>query len=148
MKQTDTGGYDPQNNSVTERRHRSVKEVFKAMLLEATGGIGYYNALWGPGIVHAFDCVNNVDWADGHNPSVALTGTARSYDDNSFGFGQSVYYHVAKEVRDDAWMTPGQFGIWVGYSNRIKGGNKVVPVEWDGTDPAHKNNAHTKAMPC
>jgi hypothetical protein len=138
LGQTDTGGYDPKNNSLTERRHRSVKEVFKAMLLESTGGIGYYNALWGPGVVHAFDCVNNIDWHNGHNPSMELTGSKREYNDNSFVFGQSVNYHVAKERRDDVWMTSGQFAVWVGYSNRIKGGHVVVPVEWDSNSHLYK----------
>ena len=67
----------------------------RRLRLVATGGIGYYNALWGPGIVHAFDCVNSVDWHDGHNPGMALTGSKREYGNDSFVFGQPVKCHVA-----------------------------------------------------
>ena len=37
----------------------------------ATGGIGVYNALWGPGLKHANYCVNRVAWSDGRVPYTA-----------------------------------------------------------------------------
>ena len=46
---TNTGGYNPQANSRVERRHGSIKELFKACMFMATGGLPYYYALRGPG---------------------------------------------------------------------------------------------------
>ena len=48
----------PNNNSRTERRNRTLKECFKANHIMATGNIGVYDKLWGPGIKHANYCVN------------------------------------------------------------------------------------------
>ena len=46
IENTHTGGYNPQANSRVERRNKSIKQVFKASLLYATGGLPYYNSLY------------------------------------------------------------------------------------------------------
>ena len=50
----------PIANSRVERRHRSIKEIFRACMIMATGGLPYYYALWGPGIVYAMK-MNNIN---------------------------------------------------------------------------------------
>ena len=45
IRQTDTGGYRPTNNSRVERRIRMINEAFRASLLVATGGLTIYESL-------------------------------------------------------------------------------------------------------
>ena len=136
---TVTGGYRPTNNSRTERRNRTLKEAFKANLLMATGGIGVYNALWGPGLVHSNYCINRVQWADGRTPVQALTGNSYKFDKTQdYIFGQKVYYHKPEPTRADTWEASGGEAIWVGVSDQITGGHVVVPIKWDPKNNQYK----------
>ena len=68
IRQTDTGGYRPTNNSRVERRIRMINEAFRASLLVATGGLTIYESLWGPGLVQAMHSSNCSVWMDGRCP--------------------------------------------------------------------------------
>ena len=143
---TDTGGHRPNNNAHTERRNKKLKESFKAMLYNATGGIGVYNALWGRGIKHANYCVNRVPWNDGRVPYTLLTGEEYVFNPKrDMIFGQQVYYHVHKDARKDTWETPGREGIWVGVSDRITNGHIIVPITWNPSSNSYDlgNSIHT-----
>lgn len=132
IQQTNTGGYRPTNNSRVERRLRMVLESFRACLHEATGGEGYYDELWGVGLVHANACVNRATWGDGTCPYEALAGKPWSdAKGRRHVFGAKVEYHVKKERRGPKWQTPGQLGIWVGMSDTVLDGHVVVPIKID-----------------
>ena len=137
---TNTGGYNPQANSRVERRHRSIKELFKACMFMATGGLPYYYSLWGPGIKYAMYMVNINDDSDGRNYYKALTGKDYNYKigKHDLAFGQQVYYHTDPAQRGDAWDTPGQEAIWVGRSDVISEGHIIVPIEWDSDSKIYK----------
>ena len=130
---TNTGGYNPQANSRVERRNRSIKQAFKAALFNATAGLPYYNSLWGVGIKHACEAVNNNTDTTGRNYHELLTGKEYKYDigGKDLAFGQQVFYHASKEQLNDDWETNGQEAIWVGRSENISGGHIVIPIKWD-----------------
>ena len=46
----------------------------------ATGGLGYYNALWGPGLKFATDAINYNDDTTGRNYYKMLTNKEYVYD--------------------------------------------------------------------
>ena len=60
IEDTNTGGYNPSANSRVERRNRAIKQAFRAALFYATGGLGYYNALWGPGLKFATEATMRI----------------------------------------------------------------------------------------
>ena len=97
IKQTDTGGHDPQNNSRTERRIGLIKERFRAMLFQCTAGIGFYDQLWGLGLRHANYLVNRTKWSDGTVPYTKLTEKEYLFGEEDYVFGQYVRYKLKKE---------------------------------------------------
>ena len=131
IKQTHTGGYRPQSNSVTERRIRTLKEGVKAMLLQCTGGLGIYNTLWGPAMVHANYCYNRSEMDNGKVPYVSLTGKEVKWDKDDLVFGQEVLYHKPNVHRADDWDTPGGRAIWLGRDPEVTNGHRVAPITWD-----------------
>ena len=77
----------------------------------ATGGLGYYNALWGPGLKFATDAINYND-TTGRNYYNMLTNKEYVYDigGRDLSFGQQVFYHLDKAQLDEEWAT----NIWQG----------------------------------
>ena len=140
IEDTDTGGYNPAANSRVERRNRSIKEAFKAALFFATGGLSYYNALWGPGLKFATCAVNTNDDSSGRNYYRNLTDKEYEYDigGKDLSFGQQVFYHLDKAQRHEEWGTNGKEAVWVGRSDRITNGHIVVPIEWDPDTKIYK----------
>ena len=133
IEDTNTGGYNPSANSRVERRNRAIKQAFRAALFYATGGLGYYNALWGPGLKFATEAINYNEDTTGRNYHKNLTGKEYSYDigGRDLSFGQQVFYHLDKAQLDEEWTTNGKEAIWVGRSDQISQGHILVPIEWD-----------------
>ena len=109
-------------------------------MFNATAGLACYNALWGVGLKHANDAVNFNTDTSGRNYHELLTGKEYKYDigGRDLSFGQQVFYHLKDEQLLDDWATSGQEAIWVGRSNSISGGHRIVPIKWDPT-----NNIYT-----
>ena len=133
IKNTNTGGYNPQNNSRVERRNRSTKQAFKAALLYATGGLPYYYSLWGPDIQFDIDSINKNNDGDGRNYHENLVGKKYVYDigGRDLSFGQQVFYHEPSPNKETSWEPNGHEAIWVGRSEKIHGGHVVAPIKWD-----------------
>ena len=140
IEDTNTGGYNPSANSRVERRNRAIKQAFRATLFYATGGLGYYNALWGPGLKFATDAINYNDDTTGRNYYKMLTNKEYVYDigGRDLSFGQQVFYHLDKAQLDEEWTTNGKEAIWVGRSDQISQGHIVVPIEWDPSSKIYK----------
>ena len=131
VRQTNTGGYRPTNNSRTEKRIGLVLYSLRAMLYTATGGGRYYDQLWGPGLKHACRMVNVSEWSDGKSPYAARVGKPYVFDKHDHVFGAKALYYVNKEHRNTKLDMPGQEAIWVGRSAEVPGAHVVVPYTWD-----------------
>ena len=133
IRQTDTGGYRPTNNSRVERRIRMINEAFRASLLVATGGLPIYESLWGPGLVQAMHSSNCNVWVDGRCPYLAITGKEYKWEKRDMCFGQSGLLFIEPEHRQSKFQPTGRTGIWVGRSRDTPDAVRVVPTTWDPT---------------
>ena len=138
IRQTNTGGYRPTNNSRTERRIRTINEAFRATLIVATGGLAEYESLWGPGLAHAMHCSNCNVWTDGRCPYRAITGKEYDWGKRDLSFGQSGLAYKPPEHRRSKFDTTGYSVIWVGHSRTTPDAERVVPIEWDPAQTAYK----------
>ena len=128
---THTGGYRPNANSVVERRIGMLNQVFRCLLLVATGGHLYYEQLWGPGLVHANDIVNDRPWPDRDSPSAALSGKPSVRTRLEAVFGEYCLYKIAKEQKSGKWQPNAEMGIWLGYSSDVVNGHRIAPIKWN-----------------
>ena len=131
IRQTNTGGYRPTNNSRTERRIRMINEAFRATLLVATGGLAMYESLWGPGLAHAMHCSNTSTWSDGRCPYKAMTGKDYDWGKRDLSFGQSGLLFIDPEHRQSKFQPTGRKGIWVGKSHTTPDAVRAIPTTWD-----------------
>ena len=132
-KDTDTGGYRPNANSIVERRIGMLNQVFRCLLLVATGGRVYYEQLWGPGLVHANYIVNNRPWPDRESPVVKLS---RNQDGSSMKkikhiFGEYCLFKVSKEQKAGKWQPESEMGIYLGPSSHSHNSHDVAPIKWN-----------------
>ena len=90
----------------------------------ATGGLGSYNALWGPGLKFTTEAINYNDDTTGINYYKMLTNKEYGYDigGRDLSFGQQVFYHLDKAQLGEEWATNGKEAIWVGRSDQIPKG--------------------------
>jgi hypothetical protein len=130
-RDTHTGGYRPNANSVVERRIGMLNQVFRCLLLVATGGHVYYEQLWGPGLVHANEVVNARPWPDRDAPVVALSGDVVVKPRSEHVFGEYCIYRVSKEQKSGKWQPNAEMGIWSGHSKDVVGGHIVAPIKWN-----------------
>ena len=72
IKQTHTGGYNPNNNARVERRIGQPNQMFRVLLLYSTGGLYYYEQLWGRGLYYANCLLNWLPWNDRDAPYATL----------------------------------------------------------------------------
>ena len=134
--QTDTGGYRPKANSLTESRVGQLKRTSRTLLLAATGGAVFYVQLWGNALAHANYCRNRGEWATRSSPFEQLTGAQYEWDAEDHAFGEMVTFLVPEECRDDTYRPPGERGIWVGREGSAGSSGsihsaRVVPIFWD-----------------
>ena len=128
---THTGGYDPNANSIVERRIGMLNQVFRVLLLSATGGHTYYESLWGRGLAYANDIINWMPWPDRKSPNSVLSGKEFTPPDNRHVFGAYCLYYINKEQRVGKWQPTSEMGIWVGLSPDTKGGHLICPIKWN-----------------
>ena len=138
VRQTNTGGHRPTNNSRTEKRIGLVLYALRAMLYTATGGTDYYEQLWGPAVVLANAAVNRATWSDGSSPYTTRVGQEYEYSDRDHVFGAGCVYWLKKEHRPTKLTMPGQEGIWIGRSTTTPDADLVVPIKWEGSSNSYK----------
>ena len=130
-KDTHTGGYNPNNNSVCERRIGMLNQLFRVLLLCATGGGVYYEQLWGRGLVYANMIINSMPWPDREAPDSFLADKDVSVRKNRHVFGAYCLYYIDKEQKSGKWQPNAEMGVWVGCSADARGGHLVCPIQWD-----------------
>ena len=71
---THTGGYNPTDNSVAERRIGMLNQSVRTILLCATGGFKYYDQLWGRALVHSSGVIDWTHFSDMISPLSVFAG--------------------------------------------------------------------------
>ena len=130
--QTTTGGYDSNRNAIVERRNGKLAAGHKALLLSATGGRLYYEELWDAAMEHMADLVNHLPEAGHKTPAMIAGNEELTIEDMMEAFGAQVHYYEAAERRQVGSKqtdNPGRLGIYVGRSQSINGGHRVIPIE-------------------
>jgi len=97
---THTGGYDPNCNSIVERRIGMLNQLFRVILLCATGGQTYYESLWGRGLVYASSIIDSMPWPDRESPNSFLVGKDLEPPKDRHVFGAYCLYYIDSEQRD------------------------------------------------
>ena len=118
---THTGGYDPNCNSIVERRIGMLNQLFRIILLCATGGATYYEALWGRGLCYASSIIDSMPWPDRESPNSFLAGKELEPDSDRHVFGAYCLYYIDQEQRAGKWQPTSEMGIWVGLDPNTKG---------------------------
>ena len=127
---THTGGYNPNANSKCERRIGMLQQLFRVVLLVATGGVFYYDQLWDVGLKYSNWIINNQPWPDRPSPNSTLSNFPIRRSKNAHVFGAYCLFHIPKELRDGKFRPPSEMGIWVGLDSSVINGHLVVPIEW------------------
>ena len=128
---TNTGGYRPNANSIVERRVGMLNQVFRCLLLVATGGRLYYEQLWGPGLIHANEIVNERPWPNRDSPVESLSGKPVMKAKSGHVFGEYVIYKVSNDQKSGKWQPNSEMGIWLGHSKNVYKGHIVGPIGWN-----------------
>ena len=134
---THTGGYNPNGNSIAERRIGMLNQLVRTMLLCATGGFKYYDQLWGRALVHASNVIDWTPFADRISPLSALAGVFVEPPERRHSFGAYCLYRVPREKRRK-FEPPSRMGIWVGLSRKTRNGHLIVPIQWSALEQSFR----------
>ena len=132
---TTTGGYDSNRNAVVERRNGKLQAGHRALLLGATGGRLVYEELWDVAMEHMADITNHLPEAGHRTPVMIAGGEEMQIEDMMEAFGAQAYYYEAEDRRQVGSKQndpPGRLGVYVGRSQVINGGHRIVPLSWCG----------------
>ena len=132
---TTTGGYDSNRNAVVERRNGKLQAGHRALLLGATGGRLVYEELWDVAMEHMADIANHLPEAGHRTPAMIAGGEELQIEDMMEAFGAQAYYYEAEDRRHVGSKQndpPGRLGMYVGRSQVINGGHRIVPLSWCG----------------
>ena len=112
-----------------------LKQLFRVVLLCATGGHLYYGQLWDVGMVYCNMIINHRKWSDRESPISQLTGQAAVLPEKAHVFGAYCLFTVPKEVRGGTFRPKSEMGVWVGIAPHSPN-HWVCPIEWDSTQQA------------
>jgi hypothetical protein len=87
IPRTATGGYNAKKNIIVENRNKTAGERLRKCLATATGGNNYWAELTGPCMAHVIRLINIMDWSNGKNPHLAITGEKYGVDKTIQPFG-------------------------------------------------------------
>ena len=105
-------------------------QVFRCILLVATGGRIYYEQLWDPGLVHANSIVNARPWPNRDSPTDVMSGKPAVKPRPKHVVGEYYIYKVHSAQKTGRWQLNSEMGIWLGHSKDVHGGHRVAPIEW------------------
>ena len=131
---TTTEGYDHNGNSKVERRNEKLQQGYRAVLMSATAGRLQYEELWDAAMQHVGDVINHMPEGTHKTPAMLAGGEELTIEDMMEAFGALTYYYQASERRvvgSRQSDLPGRLGIYVGRSQVINGGHRIMPIEWD-----------------
>ena len=111
-----------------------LNQVFRCLLLVATGGRIYYEQLWGPGLVHANEVINSRPWPNRDSPSDMLSSKIVSKPRGNHIFGEYCLYKISTEQKSGKWQPNSEMGIWLGHSSSVHAGHSVAPIEWSDSN--------------
>jgi len=94
-----------------------LNQLFRIVLLCATGGGVYYEALWGRGLCYANDV--SMPWPDRESPNSFLAGQDVPPPADRHVFGAYCLFYVDPEQRSGKWQPASEMGIWLGLSKRV-----------------------------
>ena len=126
---THTGGYRPNSNSMCERRVGLLHQTFRTILLRATGGVLYYDMLWGVGLKYSNELLNRSEWPTRETPIVSLSGSLPS-DVDRHVFGSYCLFKIPHELVEGKWSPRSEMGIWVGVDRSASHSHLVCPIVW------------------
>ena len=132
-RDTHTGGYTPNGNSLAERRIGMFNQLVRVYLLCATGGYKYYDQLWGCALIHASNVIDWFPFSDRISPLSKLAACAVEPPQHRHPFGAYCLYRVPREKRRK-FEPPARMDVWVGVSKSTRSGHVVVPIEWNTAD--------------
>ena len=102
ISRTTTGGYNAKKNIIVENRNKTAAgERLRKCLATATGGNNYWAELTGPCMAHVIRLINIMDWANGKNPHLAITGEKYGADKTIQPFGCNIGTDVHSEGEAD-----------------------------------------------
>ena len=136
-KDTHTGGHRPSSNAVCERRIGMLNQLFRVLLLTCTGGLYYYDQLWGHGLRHGNYVLNRKPFKrlQGQSPLGWLKQSKHLKRSKSMHvFGAYCMWKVSGAQKAGKWQPNSEKGIWVGLNTDVVNGHLVVPIKW-----SHKN---------
>jgi hypothetical protein len=107
-----------------------LQQLFRVVLLVATGGILYYEQLWDVGLRYSNYIINTTPWVDRDSPISRLSGFAHKRSKDLHVFGAYCLFHVPKELRDGKFRPSSEMGILVGLDSVVVHGHLVVTIEW------------------
>jgi hypothetical protein len=130
------GGYNPNANAKSEVIIGMLKQQMRVQLLCCTGGRLYYEQLWDVRMVYCNRVINTRKWSDRESPIARLTGLPAPRDKHWHPFGVYCLFHIPRENRGGGFRPPSEMGIWVGTDPHVRGGARVVSIEWDSEQQA------------
>ena len=133
-RDTHTGGYNPNANSLAERRIGMLHQLFRTVLLAATGGHMYDEQLWGRGLVYCSWVLDHCEWSDRVSPMSYLADAVVDLPSERHVFGAYVLYRVDSEQCAGKWQPAAEMGIWVGLSPDVRHGHLIVPIRWNAAE--------------
>ena len=111
-----------------------LNQLFRTLLLCATGGNTYYEALWGRGLSYASEIIDCMPWPDRESPNSFLAGRDIPPPKNRHVFGAYCLFYIDPEQRTGKWQPTSEMGVWVGLSPDSKDGHLVCPIKWNALD--------------
>ena len=131
ISRTTTGGYNAKKNIIVENRNKTAGERLRKCLATATGGNNYWAELTGPCMAHVIRLINIMDWSNGKNPHLAITGEKYGADKTIQPFGCMVLTYIPKEKRTSKATPVSKLGIYLGKTDDVRDGMDTADLEFD-----------------